>query len=709
MGSGRLALFLPRSTPFYRALWPQMARGFREAGFQVQGGEKLLDEAEMVRFCRSFQPDVVFEMNRTRREAPFLPADVRHVAWIVDFQGRRDEAIQGSELTYLFDPYWRQVFRFGSFVDWLPPGSCAQSYRPGGVSHACDVSFIGHIPRPWSALELARNVSRSQVVLRFEQLLRLYLHQRRVAHFVGRDAEGSWDHARYWRFANNLARERTGQPLVDDPVVAYDLLGRVPRMGIRQAMLAEARELTDSLRIWGTDSWQQWPEFAPFYQGLLEAPEDLRQAYAGSRINLHEGVGMHFRALDCLASGGLLFYATETKSGERRGGWGWPLDLWGYGEIDSVPRAGRHYVEYYPGELAELGRFYLDHPDQADRIRAAAHEEVAQHHTWFHRARKVARDLAYVEGRRPGRPRPRPEEGDPMNPFASSRSPREGETCVFYISSHGSAGDHWFDWLARALNAHPDLFIYMGESVRSKYLKERSRKERPDLLAFTEFLTDLGKPYQAIGECYAYRAYQLEALAPVHGDRVRFVNVVRHPYCWLSAYVSWRCTNMGMPPGQTLSVDHEWNVTRHDEFKALGLQPYTREQIDVWASLQGMHILNRMISDAAPGVHNVRLEKLVEDRDTLNETIGLLTHGRVKFERPLLDLIYGWTQTPFRVGGRVLDDPAKERAAWPEWKVRAFGKLVEPRVRRMFEGFGYDLGPDGTRGQARPGGEAHPG
>jgi hypothetical protein len=273
----------------------------------------------------------------------------------------------------------------------------------------------------------------------------------------------------------------------------------------------------------------------------------------------------------------------------------------------------------------------------------------------------------------------------------SADSPRVGETCVFYISSHGSAGDHWFDWLARGLNAHPDVMIYMGESVRSKYLKERSRKERPDLLAFTEFLTDLGKPYRAIGECYAYRAYQLEALLPVHGDRVRFVNIVRHPYCWLSSYVHWRTTNMGMPAGQISAVEHEWSVTRHAEFAALGLQPYGREDIAVWASHQGMHILNRMLSDAAPAVRNLPLETLVADRGAFCDLAAHLTHGRISFPPALLDTIYGWVMTPFRVGGRVLTAPEAERAAWPAWKERAWEALVTPPVRAMFTSWGYQL------------------
>ena len=57
--------------------------------------------------------------------------------------------------------------------------------------------------------------------------------------------------------------------------------------------------------------------------------------------------------------------------------------------------------------------------------------------------------------------------------------PNRKKKKVFFISSHGMAGDHLFDWLPKAINSHPEILLFLGESVRSKYFKERSRKERP--------------------------------------------------------------------------------------------------------------------------------------------------------------------------------------------------------------------------------------
>ncbi|MBF0186374.1 MAG: hypothetical protein HQL50_00440 [Magnetococcales bacterium] len=267
--------------------------------------------------------------------------------------------------------------------------------------------------------------------------------------------------------------------------------------------------------------------------------------------------------------------------------------------------------------------------------------------------------------------------------------PMERASHVFYVSSHGTSGDHWFDWFAKGLNAHPEIMIYMGDTVRSKYLKERTRKERPDLMQFTQFLIDLGEAYTAIGECYAYRSYQLEQLQSSFGERIRFVNIIRHPYCWLESYVYWRTINMNMPMGNTDGIDHEWSVTCHDTFKTLGLTPYSRSDIEIWASYQGMDILNRMITDANEGVVNYRIEDIVQNRAVFNEIAHYLSHGRLHFDDALLDRIYRDVNTPWRKTGRVVDRPEVLYAAWPDWKKEAFNALLSDEVISMFEGFGY--------------------
>jgi len=395
MRARRLSVFLPRPTGFYRGLLPQMLRGFEQAGFEVSGTTQLLGEAEMLEWCRDHKTEVVFEMNRTRSDVPFLPREVRHVTWIVDFLGRAETQIRGSDITYFFTTGWVSSFPFDTFADWLPPGTCPRTYAPTGAGFASDVSVAGHVPAPWTPQELDRNLSRTARPLSFREFLPPYLEYLSATERLLNTSLEPFEvnHGTHWAEANRLVEVATGGGLVDDPVIKYDILGRLPRTGLRPAMVNEALGAGHSLRIYGTQGWSAWPEFAPHYRGFLEQPADLAEAYESSRMNLQEGEGMHFRSLDCLAAGGLLFFCTLRKSTDRRGGWnfcpaGTTVELPG-GPL--LP--GQHFVEYYPGELAEKARHYLAHPAEAEAMRQRARREVSEHHTWRHRALKVARDL----------------------------------------------------------------------------------------------------------------------------------------------------------------------------------------------------------------------------------------------------------------------------------------------------------------------------
>lgn len=375
-----------------------MLRGFEQAGFEVSGSTELLAEAELLAWCREHRTDVVFEMNRTRSEVPFLPPEIRHVSWIVDFLGRSEAQIRGSDITYFFTTGWVAAFAYDTFADWLPPGTCPTTYAPRRVALAADVSVAGHVPAPWTESELCRNLSRTGRSLLFRDFLPVFQDYLTVTERRLNTQPGPEDvnHGTLWAEVNRIVSAATGDVIVDDPVIKYDLLGRLPRTGLRPAMVREALDAGYSTRIYGTRGWSAWPEFAPHYRGFLEQPLELSRAYESSRMNLHEGEGMHFRSLDCLASGGVLFYCTPRKSTDRRGGWsycppGAKLEL-----PSGLPAPGQHFVEYYPGELAEKARYYAAHPRECDALRERARTTICEHHTWRHRALKVARDLASV-------------------------------------------------------------------------------------------------------------------------------------------------------------------------------------------------------------------------------------------------------------------------------------------------------------------------
>jgi hypothetical protein len=250
---------------------------------------------------------------------------------------------------------------------------------------------------------------------------------------------------------------------------------------------------------------------------------------------------------------------------------------------------------------------------------------------------------------------------------------------IFFVTSHGLAGDHWFDWFSRALNAHPDIYVYMGESVRAKYFKERSRKERPDPEKYVEFLRDMGAAYPVVGETYAYRSYQLEHLP----NDIRRINVTRHPYCWLGHYVDWRVSGMNYPP----AVDHEWDVVDHDLYR--NLKPYTREDVEEWAFFRGLTILNRMTSDLR--VENVKIESIIENRDVFEEVFRFLTEGGLTYHAKSMEALAKLRFTAWRKGTEIRRSPSYERKSWPAWKNEAWDAIIKPETLDLFAHHGYVL------------------
>lgn len=263
---------------------------------------------------------------------------------------------------------------------------------------------------------------------------------------------------------------------------------------------------------------------------------------------------------------------------------------------------------------------------------------------------------------------------------------------TFYVTSWGYAADHWYAWFVKALNAHPEVMAYLAnEGSRPKYFSERTRAERPDLVKFTQFIADVGMTYTAIGDCYSYRAFQIKELRDKFSDLVPAINLVRHPYCWLEFYVRWRATNMRMPDGNTGPLDHEWSTVRHDVFKELELKSYEKKDVEVWASYQGMFLLNNIKRDVLSGVKQAALEDIIKSPVMFCEIVDYLTQGRVAYDDSLLEKIYSWIWTPFRGEEKIRVVANEKYNSWPEWKQEAFHKIVLNDILMFYRDLGYEF------------------
>jgi hypothetical protein len=373
MTQRRVSVFLPRDNDYYRGLLRQMLRGFAAAGVEVHGGLGHLGPDAMRDHCATFRPDVIFEMNRPRCDAEFIPRDVQHVCWVVDFNGRDLAHFEGSTATYLFGESWVRHYPHPGFCRWLGPGACEHDYAFAPHEPVDDVSFAGHIPNPWSDAELARDVT-GVGALTFGELLPAVEHLLRTLP-VDRspdDLLGAVEAA---------CVARCGHGLQLDDRLRYDITGRTVRHVNRTDLVDAALAQTPRLAVYGPSTWANWPRYAPSYRGWLEAPPAMRRAYAQAVINLHEGTGIHFRSMDIMCTGGLVLWRTT------------PHDRL-VGGIAEQLEPNVHYVPFELPTLGETIREVLGDPTRAATIRREAAAAIRARHTWRHRALTVLGDLA---------------------------------------------------------------------------------------------------------------------------------------------------------------------------------------------------------------------------------------------------------------------------------------------------------------------------
>jgi len=371
-----ISIFLPRDTPWYQGLILQISRGFNELNFNVSHHCGLLNEEQLLRWVKNHTPDVIFEMNRPRNDIPYLPKDIIHICWVVDFNGRNFSDFNGSEITYLFSPRWIEKSQnTANITKWLGPGACPEDYyKIDNFPYQCEASFIGHIPNPWSTDELNRSLSKQQTSITFGKLIPFLMAALKKNKYQLKI------HDDYINLAQELCKKHFNNTAEFDKTLEYDISGRLIRLINRMDLIDKLLFHIDDLFLYGPDNWKRWEHLEAHYKGFLNTPSKINKIYNSTQINFHEGNGIHFRVMDCMSAGGLLF-AKKTDYDEKLGG------------IKTFFSPDKHYVEFELDNVHEKINFYLDNPDKANAIRYNAFSEIRNKHTWKHRADSIINDL----------------------------------------------------------------------------------------------------------------------------------------------------------------------------------------------------------------------------------------------------------------------------------------------------------------------------
>jgi len=338
-------------------------------------------------FCKQYKPDMVIEMNRSRCDVQGLPNDIIHVCWLVDLWEKTLDQYVGSEMIFFFDPTWKKLYPYTDkcFCDCLPPGTSRKQKGTVNNDFLHDFSFAGHIPKPWSENELERVISyEGGPEMKFGTLYNAVVKE------ANSISTGMWPEKATARMKRLIRRgckipktkyydENMGRRIRVRNLhgaIYYDVNTRMSRMWGRQRLIDEAVKISDSVGIYGSENWADWECYRRFYSGMVESPEDLVNVYRGSRINLHQGVGMHFRVIDCMAVGGTIFVMRRGLKNVQ-------------GEIGDYFEDGVQFVSFGHDDFAGKAEDILADEDKRRRIGEEARKAVEAAHTWRHRAEKI--------------------------------------------------------------------------------------------------------------------------------------------------------------------------------------------------------------------------------------------------------------------------------------------------------------------------------
>ena len=371
---------MPRDTSFYTSLIKFMEIAFIDNNFEFIGISELFNEKELIKFCYKWKPDVIMEMNRSRKQVPYLPKDIIHIAWVVDPAEGRYDIYQDSEIIYFFGAHWinHHQNEGESFVDWLAPGACVKHYSYDERPIESDFFFAGHIPEAWSEESRDRIVvSSEKCVITFGEIYDLCTER--------------WNQVDEIRavnkrlsIAHDIIEEKTGERIkLVDKDICYDLSSRSGRLAGRKELMDLALSVSGSVRIFGSPSWLTHESYKKYYHGFVSDPNELRTLYQSSLLTLHEGIGGHFRTYDSLLSGGCLFYREAPHDYE-------------YGGINTFLEPGVDFVLFDQDNFREQANCYLSDTEKRKKMCRNGSEKILNGHTWDHRIKKISYDLSNI-------------------------------------------------------------------------------------------------------------------------------------------------------------------------------------------------------------------------------------------------------------------------------------------------------------------------
>lgn len=245
---------------------------------------------------------------------------------------------------------------------------------------------------------------------------------------------------------------------------------------------------------------------------------------------------------------------------------------------------------------------------------------------------------------------------------------------LFAICSWGNAGTYW---LTKLLNAHPEIFCV--HNVKGQWARHTGA-DRIDDLDYLRIVGTQGAVYRLAGDVHGVARESIPGLRAEFGDRFRCASLVRHPVPRVRSHMTLAAT-AGF---NSYNVDYRRLEGSLDE-------PLKRllkgEERLFFAHV--MELVNSVSEEKALGPVYA-LERLSSDSGNIEELVAHLSNAELSFPAALLD--WDWRDPVNRhASDRSAGVPETIFASLPGWQQEAFGALLGPHARRLYEDLGYDL------------------
>lgn len=238
---------------------------------------------------------------------------------------------------------------------------------------------------------------------------------------------------------------------------------------------------------------------------------------------------------------------------------------------------------------------------------------------------------------------------------------------LFGVVTWGCAASRW---LARTLNAHPDVFCVHELNAEIAALGDTERLDGPSYL---ELLGVQGHGYAAAGDVHGISRAGTRSAKEILGAKVSFAVLIREPESRLASQLALFRLAAEYPV---------WNVDYVDSIVRERDVPLPDSSYESRLVVHGANMLNAICEETEIGPV-YRMEDVTASPEHLDELLGYLTDGHVTSTPE-------WRSSALQIRPSNRHRAQDGRSTLTPWEREVVRRVVRPQAWALYAGLGYE-------------------